>query len=115
MFRSLSIAVLLAGLLPGADKRKSSAGDDIQEAGSAAKTMVVRTGTATGKATKTAAVATKDGTVKAAEVTKDATVDATKATGRGIARAGKFIGNGTRDLVNKGAKAVDKGTDGKKD
>jgi|GEM_PF-5835554 len=115
MFRTLLSVGLIAGLAWAADKTKTSAGDDIKEAGSGAKTAVVKTGTATGKATRDAAVATKNGTVKAAEVTKDATVDATKATGRGIATAGKFIGRESKELVNRGAKAVDKGTDGKKD
>lgn len=83
----LAAALLVTPALRADDnKPKTTAKDDIKEAGSAAKTTVVKTGTATAKATG----------------------DAAKATGRGAKKVGGAVARGTKKVVNKTGEGLEK-------
>ncbi len=79
-----NILLSLCIILPAALFAQDNGGKDIKDAGSAAKTAVVKTGEATGKATATGA----------------------KKTGKAIKKGAKATAKGTGTVIEKGGKEL---------
>jgi len=83
-----NILLSICIILPAAVYAQDNGGKDIKDAGSAAKTAVVKTGEATGKATATGAKKTAKAVKKGAKATAKGTGSAIEKGGKELKEAG---------------------------